>query len=463
MAFIAMVSCGGPSTNMVKIRGIVGNPTADEVEVFYYKDYLMNKTESVMVKLEDDNSFTTNLSLESGQFVYVRLPRRTVTLFLLPGATVHLAFDAENPDVVAEVTGKMAYESKFMIDFNNDIEREFARGLIINRLANMSTDEFIQYMQTVTQKKLTYLNEYPDLASLDKDFTDIIKANIAYDTYGLLLEYPRYIAYFNPDQGAPVMPDGYYEFLDEATRFSDSALASRSYVGFLSSWLNYQYQKQGDDTDDEDAYFEKQYQIGVDFFDGSSRDFILSQVVISALNFGDFDKAQAMYDKYVAVAKDKDYKELVRKDFETILSLTPGNMAPEFTLTDIDGKKVSLRDFRGQVVYLDFWASWCGPCMREFPHAKDLKQKLKHQKDLVFLYVSIDTDEQAWRTTVAEHEIEGVHLNVPGTRLGAPLLYNVKGVPTFYIIGRNGRIFDNRPPRPSNPDIYGTLMAALLE
>jgi thiol-disulfide isomerase/thioredoxin len=460
---IAMLGCGGPSTNTVTISGMVSNPTADEVEVFYYTDFLMNKTETVMVKLDQDNGFSTNLPLESGQFVYVRLPRRTVMVYLLPGASVHLAFDAENPDAKAVATGDMAYESKFMIDYHNESEREFARGLIISRLSDMSPDEFVQYMQTVSQKKHAYLDEYPDLGLLNTEFTDIIKTNIAYDTYTLLLEYPMYIAYFNPDKEPPVLPEGYYDFLGEATRFDDSRLVSRSYVGFLSSLLNYNVQKQGGDTDDEDAYFDMQYQIGVDSFDGRSRDFILSQVVISALNFGDFEKAQLMYDKYIAVAQDADYKSLVRKEFETILSLAKGNMAPDFTLTDIDGKVVSLSDFRGQVVYLDFWASWCGPCMREFPHAKELKEKLRHQKDLVFLYVSIDTDEHAWRTTVAAHEIQGVHVNVSGTKLGAPLLYNVKGVPTFYIIGRNGRIYDNRPPRPSNPAIYETLMAALLE
>jgi len=143
------------------------------------------------------------------------------------------------------------------------------------------------------------------------------------------------------------------------------------------------------------------------------------------------------------------------------MALAPGQPAPEFTLTDINGNQVSLSDFAGKVVYLDFWASWCGPCMREVPFAKELKKRMANQPDIVFLYISVDTDETAWRNTVAQQQIQGVHLNVPGFDHEVPQTYNLRGVPTFFLIGRDGKIINNRPPRPSNPEIDQVLNNAL--
>ena len=139
----------------------------------------------------------------------------------------------------------------------------------------------------------------------------------------------------------------------------------------------------------------------------------------------------------------------------------PGKPAPDFTLLDINGNEVSLSDFRGKVVYLKFWASWCGPCMRQVPPAAELKKRMANQPDLVFLYVSIDTDNNAWRSTVDAHGITGIHMVTPGRERGAPALYQVKWIPTFYIIGRDGNIFDNRPPQPSEPNVDEVLLRAL--
>ena len=181
------------------------------------------------------------------------------------------------------------------------------------------------------------------------------------------------------------------------------------------------------------------------------------------MNFDDFDTAQLIYDDYTVIVTDGEYKSSVDKEYQTTLGLTPGNPAPDFTLTDLYGDTMSLKDFRGKVVFIDFWASWCEPCKREIQHSKEIMKQMAVQHDLVFLYVSIDTDEAAWRNTVTEQDIQGIHVNVAGTQEGVPALYNVKGVPTFFIIGRDGKIYDNRPPRPSNPLLLSSLMAALLQ
>jgi thiol-disulfide isomerase/thioredoxin len=146
-------------------------------------------------------------------------------------------------------------------------------------------------------------------------------------------------------------------------------------------------------------------------------------------------------------------KEIVDAEYQKVLALSPGNLAPAFNLTDITGNPVSLSDFAGKVVYLDFWASWCGPCMREVPFAKELKDRMEGYDDLVYLYISVDTDEQAWRKTVDEKEISGVHVNVPGFSHENSWAYNLKGFSDLFSDRRDGKILTTvRPTKQPNID-----------
>ena len=145
--------------------------------------------------------------------------------------------------------------------------------------------------------------------------------------------------------------------------------------------------------------------------------------------------------------------------FSFILLLGPGSasrtappkeVAPAFRLLDVNGHAVALQDFRGRVVYVDFWFSACRPCLAEGPAAAQLKRRFLG-KDVVFLYISIDVVMDAWRATIAKYELDSpnsVHLFDP-EGWHAARAYKVQGFPTYFIIGRDGRIWQREAPRPS--------------
>ncbi len=447
----------------VLISGQVENPADNVMEVFYYTDFITNNTVSKEVVLTENNAFAFELELDEPKRVHFRIPRRTITLYLQPGADLNLVFDASSMDVLPMVTGDKAEESIFLLSYNMDVERQYGQMTIMNKSRDKEAEAFRAFAEDVYREKKAYLENHELHQELDSSFVELMHTNMRYEKFNMLMDYPAMRAYMKDGDAPVVLADDYYAFLEQDDLFDDRHVRSRSYYNFLNKYLRHYLDAYVDQEEMQTAGYERmRFDTARSLFSGKTQELIMAEVVISALSFGDFGVAEQLYEEYAGLA-DGWPLSVAEGAYEAVAALAPGMPAPGFTLTDIDGEEVSLDDFRGKVVYLDFWASWCGPCMQQVPHAKQLKERMQDHVDLVFLYISVDTDEGAWRRTVEERDIDGVHLNVPGFGHEVPESYNLKGVPTFYLIGRDGNIVDNRPPRPSHDNVDEVLLAALEE
>lgn len=114
-----------------------------------------------------------------------------------------------------------------------------------------------------------------------------------------------------------------------------------------------------------------------------------------------------------------------------------GAPAPDFTLTDLNGESVRLSDLKGQVVLLNFWATWCGPCEAEMPAIEDRFTTLKGQ-GLVVLGINQDEEAETVQAFVDRLGLGFPILLDPGAVVGE--LYRARGLPTTFIVDRDGQI-----------------------
>jgi thiol-disulfide isomerase/thioredoxin len=124
--------------------------------------------------------------------------------------------------------------------------------------------------------------------------------------------------------------------------------------------------------------------------------------------------------------------------------LAQGTAAPDFTVLTPDNKKVNLSDYKGSVVLVDFWATWCGPCLHAMPHMDKLHKKLAGQ-GLVVLGVCVSDERSNFDEWIAKPKVKTTYplLYDPagrGANRISSKLYNVSGIPTFYVIDRDGKV-----------------------
>ncbi len=114
-----------------------------------------------------------------------------------------------------------------------------------------------------------------------------------------------------------------------------------------------------------------------------------------------------------------------------------GNEAPDFRLPDLEGAEVSLKQFRGKVILLNFWATWCPPCKAEIPSMSDLNRKFQ-DKGLVILAVSSDRSKKQVRRFLKKTPVNFTILHDPKNKISN--MYKVFALPTSLIIDRDGII-----------------------
>lgn len=122
--------------------------------------------------------------------------------------------------------------------------------------------------------------------------------------------------------------------------------------------------------------------------------------------------------------------------------------APDFSLADINGKRFDLSDFKGKYVYMDIWATWCGPCKVQIPFMKELEKQF-HNAPIHFVSVSLDKleDKPIWEKMVRENQMSGVQL-FAGREDNFGFDYKIEYIPTFIILDKEGNIMIDGAPAP---------------
>jgi thiol-disulfide isomerase/thioredoxin len=438
------------SQEKVVIKGRIMNAVTSSVYVSTYTDFLSFSNLILdSCKLNENGTFSLEFEWSQPGPAKFFHGNEYTQLYLLPGDDYELELDVSRFDssVVHTTNGanlNAYYAQKYL--------RFLPRG--IQTIYKESTPiEFLRREDSILYAKLSFLDSFYAIFPLHnahtKAFYDYEFAELYYEVAEYKLSFEKSYNFFNKHEEPFVLTDTFYHFLDRLMPPQKGYYESYAYLRFIQSLINHRFQEVHK-LNSNRLYNDFKLSEILNNTVPEIRAFLMAKWIVDLLNYQkDHSTALMVYWFFISEKGNEKYKTMVDNEIKLFHKLDKGSDAPSFSLIDLNGNLVSLKDFEGKVVYLDFWASWCAPCVAEVPYAKVLKEKLKN-KNIEFLYISLDNSEEKWKIAVENYKIEGVHLYLPGN-FDSEIAknYNIKGIPHYVIIDKEGKIYENKADRPS--------------
>lgn len=191
-------------------------------------------------------------------------------------------------------------------------------------------------------------------------------------------------------------------------------------------------------------------------YTGKVKDYVLyhqmSGEITYAKNFDRLNSSKDLFKPYIAELKNPAYQSALNDLFKTkeaeLLRTGLGKPAPAFTLESSTGTLHSLADFKGKVIFIDLWASWCGPCRAETPHLAALYDKYKSDNRIAFVSIAVSDGKKEWQQAVEKDKPEWLQLLDKDDLVRKSYVANM--IPQFIIVDKNGSIVNFNAPEPSS-------------
>jgi thiol-disulfide isomerase/thioredoxin len=368
-------------------------------------------------------------------------------IFLMPSKKISVSFDANDYQNSFKFNGDLAIENSILdsVSVLDNVNYKF--------LYSETLDIVVRYLDSIENKSNKLLQKLTSENPTAKIFKEYTNTSIVYEI--------AYLKLFLAESKSEC-PENYYDFLNKLTFTKPNLLDIPSYRFFLNSYVDRETnlriqkldlkQKQVPDIE-----FTESLKVINQFENDEIKAYSLYNAMMNKLFASGTEGFEKHFDYFKKNNSDKHYEEQLQIAFKERNRVAPGKLAPEFAVTDINGKEVSLSNLRGKFVYLDFWATTCPHSIKETDSYVQLYSDYG-TSEIEFVSISADLDENRWKNYVEENKNVGSILRVESS-WGQKLFrdYQINTSPAYVLIDREGKIIDPVAPRPSSKNIRETF------
>jgi thiol-disulfide isomerase/thioredoxin len=487
ITFIALLACITANaqkilkTDSVYITGKVNNfekfkDNANSVDVII-NDMVFNKQLTYRGKIASDGRYRLVFLKSGPQDVMLQYNEDLQDIIVNPGDHMQLDFDADRFESSVIFKGDGAQTNRDHRAYQQVRYSEKALGYGGGQPARSTlfsasekdsepgihkkflTDRYI--------KEKAFLTAYLQTHQLSPNFVEWAIADLKYGYFDNLMRYVWMHPLHNKlDMNDYQVPDSYYDFIKDEDLENANAAISSSYGAYVAEYKSYFTKKA----------LGKSYIVtkSIDLFlaeqPGLKKDLMLSQVLYSMIDLGAVEIIKEYLDKFKANVTERAFSNAVEKAYNNKLQLLNNytmpitsqiNNVPKSEADSVFSKIVA--KYAGKVVYIDFWATWCGPCRAEMPNSKKLRTELAG-RDVVFVYLGVQSEEKLWKSLIAEMGIDGEHFLLDNKGFGAMSeKFQISGIPHYVLVDKKGRVADDNAKRPGDGQLkldIEKLMAA---
>jgi thiol-disulfide isomerase/thioredoxin len=316
-------------------------------------------------------------------------------------------------------------------------------------LSEATYHSVLQTADAIVNRELYFLEQYESRRRLPEWFVDYEQAEIIYQAAGFKTVMPHgneLMGYFDDTP-----PEDYYDFLDNLKINNPKAALSAAYFYFLDDYFLRDLPVE--EFKDLPGYA-RINKIQSHILDHSNAELSgqvkelyhrsnFSALVVYLPDTSKIDSlAKAFHvSEYGDVAPLLGTRSLNEIPF---LSLSPGDTIPDFVLTTTLDSIVSFREYGDHILYINFWATWCGPCIKNMPELNKLIDRYQGNPGITFLNICLDSERDRWLTSLNRYRLKGVNLFAQGGwNAGIRAYFNIRGIPHYAIVDRDNRLYEN--------------------
>lgn len=423
--------------DLVDLRGKVSttiftNTTIDTIRIqaesYYYTPYYEQKT---TLTLSPGKSDSLKVSMAHPGFII--LSNYGLKLYSAPGSRVH-AYITSISSGKAEVnfTGDMVQENDYYLAYQNHFKGfSIETSLFYSEAAKMTDlNAFPGVADSIRKLASNFLDKYAGaLPSYFKSFEESrLLYNAAYRKYNVLLDREFKTGQKN------LVNKSYFDFENSVNLNPENFILNSSFIDYAGFFIFFRSEKSPN--------MSKLITLADSMIKPSINGDALKMNLLSRL----FRESKAQYDLiYPKLAFYDTQNKYAIDSIITLKSRLPvvGKLTPQVKLIDAKGDSISLSVLKGKPMIINFWASWCAPCLEALPYENLLHDKYS-EKGLVVVNICVETDRKKWELLTKEKALRMINLYATAEEyVRIKKMYNIESLPRSILIANNGTVLNN--------------------
>lgn len=437
---LALIACKQEvPVDYVLVSGKILNKSAD------FRIMLLDKSFTQNLDIADDGTFADTLRTKSGNY-YFYDGRNMAVVYLDAGSNIVINADVNDFSNTVAFSGIGSEISTYILAKGKIRTEVMGKGATFYEL------EEINYKAKANEIKSTTENILNTSVGLSEGYKAKEKRNLNYTYLQLLSKYEQYHARYARKPNFKVS-EGFLSELDTITYDNEIDFKfSQDYMQIVNDYYNKKAQE-----------LVKSDSLALDIAQLKTFDLIANETIKNDLLF-EFTQKNIIYTNdikeyyaaYMEASTNEDNNVKITEIYNKLKTIVKGQPSPKFENYENNaGGTTSLDDLKGKFVYIDVWATWCGPCMAEIPFLKEV-EKVYHGKNIEFVSISIDRPAayESWKKMIKGKELGGIQLLADKNSDSQFIQdYLIKRIPYFILVDPNGNIVSSNAPRPSSKDL----------
>lgn len=465
-----------------------------------HRDYATGKQITSVASINALGEFEIKFHLDFSKNLYLLYGNKLVTLFLIPGNELIvnlnankffniekinlqsvLTFDGDDKEINENI-------SKYLTEYNQQFISLYEKHL---KVKNLSLNEYISYRYELMKDEQNFLNKFCIRNEVKKQFKKWCKFEIEYGCANDLMRYrwEHEVANGidkNTTKNMKSNPDGYTDSLDDFEMDNPDALISTKYIQYLHEWELFFVFNKYSTLNSFWAYpiavvksiFYGREKVKLDYsmdfitsfpemFSGIALDITLSNYLYNTLSKQpNLDVVEKQMEYYNSIVSNQSIKNTINSYYnKTKRFIEESVLTPQMVIKKNNENSGTIfiqnliKENKGKVIYLDFWAPWCQPCRKQMKFSHDLKKKFENN-DVIFIYLCVNSPEKKWKEGIATLKLEGQNYLLNNSQHNfLSQEFNISGIPHYVLVNKNGVIVDKDAKR---PELGGNVNSKLV-